>query len=82
MTSSLPAEEFEQHEDEYEYYERMYDPLQNDRQARRKRKPKVRHVAKVAENVVVSELGDAVGLERGFNTTYKPARYEEGWLLD
>jgi RIO kinase 1 len=75
-------DEFERYEDEHEYYERMYDPLQIDRRARRKRKPQVRHIAKKAEDEIVADLGDAVGLEQGFNTTYKPGRYEEEWLLD
>ena len=68
--------------DEYEIYEELFDPLRNDRQARRRRKPKARHVPKKAQPEVVAELADdMVGLEGGFNTTYTPSRYEEGWLL-
>ncbi|MFL7808586.1 MAG: RIO1 family regulatory kinase/ATPase [Anaerolineae bacterium] len=72
----------EQYEDEYEYYERMFDPVQTDRRARRKRKPVARHVPKRDEEVVIAELGDLVGLEGGFRPTYTPGRYEEGWLLE
>ena len=68
--------------DEYEMYEELFDPMRNDRQARRRRKPKARHVPKKAQQQVVAELADdMVGLEGGFNTTYTPSRYEEGWLL-
>jgi len=30
----------------------------------------------------IAQLTDAVGIEAGFNPTYQPARFEEGWLLD
>ena len=76
------ATESESHEDDYEYYERLFDPTLTDRRARRKRKPKVRHIAKKAEDEIVAELGELAGLEAGFQTTYHPGRYEEGWLLD
>ena len=29
---------------------------------------------------MVSDFADVAGLEGGFNPTYTPARYEEGWL--
>lgn len=70
------------YEDEYEYYERMFDPTQTDRRARRKRKPVVRHIPKVDEEHIVAALGDLIGLEGGFRTTYSPGRHEELWLLD
>jgi RIO kinase 1 len=60
----------------------MFDPVQTDRRARRKRKPVARHIPKVAEDRVVSDLGELIGLEGGFQTTYSFGRYEEGWLLD
>jgi RIO kinase 1 len=69
--------------DKYEYYEELFDPLRTDRKARRSRKPKAKHVPKKPHEQVVAELVDqATGLEGGFNTTYRPSRYEEGWLLD
>jgi RIO kinase 1 len=72
----------ERYEDEYDYYERVFDPVQTDRRARRGRKPVPRHVPKRDEDEVIAELGDLVGLEGGFRPTYTPARYEEGWLLE
>jgi len=82
VASNVSQRDDNQYEDEYEYYERVFGPLARDRRARRKRKPAVRHVAKKAEDQVIQELGDLVGLEGGFRTSYKLGRYEEGWLLD
>ena len=82
-TSNLSyATESDSYEDDYEYYERLFDPMQTDRRARRKRKPTVRHIPKKAEDEVVAELGELAGLEAGFQTTYNPGRHEEGWLVD
>jgi RIO kinase 1 len=67
--------------DKYESYEALFDPMQNDRQARRKRKPKVKHTPKKAQHEIVAELAETTGLEGGFNPTYQPSRFEEGWLL-
>ena len=77
--ASVDGHEYEQ--DEYEYYEELFDPLRTDRRARRKRKPKVRHIPKKPQDQIVAELADPIGLEGGFHTTYRPGRYEEGWLL-
>ena len=68
--------------DKYEHYEEQFNPLLNDRQERRKRKPKVNHAPKKTDNQVINEIADTLGLEGGFNTTYQPARYESGWLLE
>jgi RIO kinase 1 len=70
------------HQDKYEHYEELFNPLNIDRQARRKRKPKVKHIPKKSPGQVITEIAETVGLEGGFQTTYQPARYEEGWLLD
>jgi RIO kinase 1 len=68
--------------DEYEIYEELFDPLKSDRHARRRRKSEPRHVPKKPNSQIIAELADdTVGLEGGFNTTYQPSRYEEGWLL-
>ncbi len=73
----------ETYSDEYEQYEEQFNPLRLDRQARRKRKPKLVHTPKKAAHDIVDELADETAeLEGGFNTTYQPSRYEEGWLLD
>jgi RIO kinase 1 len=67
--------------EKYDEYEDLFDPMQTDRQARRKRKPKAVHVPKKSTHEVVEEIADATGLEGGFNTTYVPGLFEEGWLL-
>lgn len=69
--------------DDYDDYLEQFDPMLNDRQARRKRKAKPRHQPKKAEQAIIEEIADTSGtLEGGFETTYQPSRYEEGWLLD
>lgn len=68
--------------DEYEHYEDLFDPMQHDRQARRQRRPQPNHRPKKAEQKVVHELADQlIELEGGFQTTYRPSRYEATWLL-
>jgi len=68
--------------DEYEVYEELFNPLRTDRQARRRRKPEARHVAKRSHGQIIVELADETsGLEGGFHTSYQPSRYEKGWLL-
>jgi len=67
--------------DKYEQYENLFDPLKTDRQARRKRKPRVNHSPKKSNSEVITEIADTVGLEGGFTTTYRPARHEAEWLL-
>jgi RIO kinase 1 len=71
----------ERYEDEHEYYERLFSPLRTDRRARRKRRPVPRHIPKKPQDQIVAELADPIGLEGGFNTTYRPGHHEEQWLL-
>lgn len=69
--------------DEFESYEDQFNPLNTDRQARRKRKPKANHQAKKSQTQVLIETANATGVEGDdFITTYTPARYEKGWLLE
>jgi RIO kinase 1 len=68
-------------EDKYEVYEEQFNPLRTDRQARRSRKPRVRHISKKSSAQVIGDLGDTMGVEAGLKTTYKPGLFEEGWLL-
>jgi len=69
--------------DDFDMYEDLYDPMQNDRQARRTRKHKgVKHVPKKSEQAIRAELAPIGGAEGGFKTTYQPSRYEEGWLMN
>lgn len=68
--------------DAYEEYDSYEDELKlSDRQSRRKRKPQVRHVPKKQQGAIINEIADTAGLEGGFNTTYRPSLFEEGWLL-
>jgi len=73
-------------DDDFERFESRFNPVVNDRKARRARKPRSNpHEQKVptAPGDVLDNLADAgEGLEGGFKTTYKPARFEEGWLLE
>jgi RIO kinase 1 len=69
-------------DEQYEKYEAKFDPMQTDRQARRKRKPKPVHKAKKSSHEVIAEIAQTTGLEGGFHTTYQPALFETGWLLD
>ncbi len=68
--------------DKYAIYEQQFDPLTTDRQARRKRKPKAHHTPKKWDGAVIQEIAEPTGLEAGFNPTYRPGLFEEGWLLD
>jgi RIO kinase 1 len=68
--------------DEFEYYEDLFDTSTRDRRARRQRKATVRHKPKKPRDQIIAQLvDDTAGLEGGFDTTYQPSRYEEGWLL-
>ena len=69
--------------DDYDKYEARFDPMNTDRQARRKRKPKAAsHKPKKSHWEIINEIADPVGLEGGFETTYVPGLFEEEWLLD
>jgi RIO kinase 1 len=69
--------------DSYDKYDLYEEELKrNDRKARRKRKPKVRHQPKKTSAAMIEEIADTAGLEAGFKTTYRPGLFEEGWLLE
>ncbi|MCC6802294.1 MAG: hypothetical protein IT319_05370 [Anaerolineae bacterium] len=68
--------------DQYEDYESRFDPMRTDRRARRQRKPQANHKPKKQQNAVIEEVADTTNAETGFETTYKPGRFEEGWLLE
>lgn len=67
--------------DKYDDYTTEFDPMQFDRQARRKRKPKARHEPKKSREEIIDEIADPMGLEGGFETTYTPSLYEAEWLM-
>jgi RIO kinase 1 len=64
-----------------EAYEDLFDPLRTDRQARRRRKPRVVPKHEKPRSEILAELGEVTGQDAGFTTTYHPSRHEEGWLL-
>lgn len=70
--------DFEQYDD----FEARFDPMRTDRRARRQRKPQANHKPKKQRSAVIEEIADATNAETGFETTYQPGRFEEGWLLD
>jgi RIO kinase 1 len=66
--------------DKYEYYEELFDPVLADRKAYRR--PKANQKAKKTRSEIIAELTDDLAdVDLGFNTTYRPSRYESGWLL-
>jgi len=73
---------FSGNDDSYDDYEDLFDPLNHDRQARRKRKSKAKHTPKKDERAILASIASTQGLEGGFNPSYQPGLFEEGWLLD
>ncbi|MCA9903910.1 MAG: hypothetical protein KC547_08640, partial [Anaerolineae bacterium] len=69
------------YDERYDAYETAFDPMKTDRQARRKRKPRVKHQPKKSHEQIMENIADTQGLEGGFETTYVPGLFEEGWLL-
>ena len=68
-------------EDEYTEYEDLFDPMNIDRQARRKRNPKPQHQPKAARQEIIEEIADTTTLESDFDITYQPSLYESSWLV-
>jgi len=66
--------------EEFEPYEEKFNPLRTDRQARRKRKPRVN--PKTDQAVQIKDVAETVGLEGGFEISYTPSKHEAGWLLE
>src|SRR3954470_15475281 len=67
--------------DEYERYAEQYDPAWSNGSARRERKSAPPQSARKSQRQIVTELAEPTGLEAGFETTYRPARYEAGGVL-
>jgi RIO kinase 1 len=69
-----------------EFYADEIDYLQEYNVLKNRTKPKARQKLKTTSKkpplTAVKEVAEVRGLEGGFKTTYKPARYEEVWLLD
>ncbi len=66
---------------DFDDFDELYNPARTDRQARRKRKPRANPRERKAGRQAAAEVADLAALEGGFETTYRPSRYEEGWLL-
>lgn len=68
--------------DKYDIYAEQFNPIETDRQARRKRKPRVSPKPKKSDHEIVTEIADATGVEGGeLTTTYRLGEYEAEWLL-
>ena len=66
--------------DKYEYYEELYDPGWQAPAAQSR--VKANHKPKKSQREILTELTDDLSdVELGFETTYRPSRYEQGWLL-
>ena len=66
--------------DQYEYYEELFDPAQAGRTMRRR--PAASHKPKQTRSEIIAGLTDDLAdVDLGFTTTYRPSRYESGWLL-
>jgi RIO kinase 1 len=66
--------------DPYEYYEALFAPRWTDQGAGSRKKSN--HKPKKTRSQIIAELTDDMSdVDLGFHTTYRPSRYEEGWLL-
>lgn len=66
--------------DRFEEYEARFDPaLKAELRSVRLR---ANHRPKVTDQEVLAQIAEAGALEGGLNITYKPSRYESGWLTD
>jgi RIO kinase 1 len=65
--------------DEYDYYLEKFG-LAGDESSQKK--PKLTHKQKKAQQQAIASLAETSGMEAGFQTTYKPARFESWWLLE
>lgn len=78
MSNDNNINDFERYID----FEAGFDPMLTDRTARRKRKKKVHHIPKKAQQDILQDIADTTGIEGDFETTYKPAKHEKVWLYD
>ncbi len=67
--------------DQYDDYEAMFDPSSRYRKTRKTRKPKSL-ADKQQMRMEVDERASASKSELGFDTTYQPGHFEEGWLME
>ncbi len=62
--------------DKYETYEELFDSIPSGRRWKAHHKPKM-----TRSEIIAGLTDDTSDVELGFNTTYRPSRYESGWLL-
>lgn len=67
--------------DEYEQYEEIYDPQQAVAVSARARKKANHKPKKTRDEVLAALTDDLTDVYLGFETTYKPSKYESTWLL-
>jgi RIO kinase 1 len=66
--------------DKYDRYAELFEPEWAKQQTQRK--PKANHRPKKTRDQILAELtDDTADVVLGFETTYRPSRYEESWLL-
>jgi RIO kinase 1 len=68
-------------DDPYADYAAWFDPMRTDRKTRRKRSPKPSHTPKFTRYQIMDEITDELGWENEFQTSYRPSRYEDEWLI-
>ncbi|MCC6166555.1 MAG: hypothetical protein IT329_04935 [Caldilineaceae bacterium] len=64
-----------------DYYQQMYDPAWAEQSPRPQTK-KARKKPPKTQQIVAELTDETVGLEGGFETTYRPGEFEGVWLLD
>ncbi|MBN2472560.1 MAG: hypothetical protein JXN59_17675 [Anaerolineae bacterium] len=67
---------------DYDEYDDLYNPARSERKARRQRRPLSNPKDRKPHRETAASVADLGALESGFETTYRPSRHEEGWLLE
>lgn len=75
------SNQFQLPDDRYADYAEEFNPLNYDRQARRKRNRVPNYTPKKSRSEIIDDLADDTGLAGGFETTYQPGELEEAWLM-
>ena len=68
-------------DDRYSDFEARFDPFQIDRKARRKRNPAASRKVR-GQHADAPETAPSEKLDLSVDTTYRPGRFETGWLLE
>lgn len=65
--------------DEQEYYDELWSPSRREQKTARKRSKRPNGAVDTQQ---IAALAEPTGIEGGFVTSYQPARFEAGWLID